>query len=257
MHHLHIDQFALGTSPVHVIDPRVKILAAAVFILSVVLTSDFALVSYVLYACLAVIVLLVSRTPVRYVVLRSLTVLPFSIMVSMFVPFITGGDDIWRMTIAGVDFTVTAEGLARFGALQCRAVLCFLATIILVSTTPFGDLMHAAGQLGLPRRLVQVMTFMYRYLFLFIDETSHMLLARRLRAPGGGRIQFLKASGGIVGALFVRSLEHAERLYQAMLLRGYGGNLVTVAVHRIDASDLLKGTGLVLLTVMAYISGRI
>ena len=53
--------------------------------------------------------------------------------------------------------------------------------------------MHAAGQLGLPRRLVQVMTFMYRYLFLFIDETSHMLLATASfgRLAGGG-YNFLK-----------------------------------------------------------------
>lgn len=257
MHHLHIDQFALGTSPVHIIDPRVKITAAAAFILAVVLTSDTAVVSYALYTSLTVIVLLLSRIPVRYVLLRSLTVLPFSLTVSLFVPFVTDGNVIGNITIAGLNIAVTAEGLARFGALQSRALLCFLATIILVSTTPFGDLMHAAGQFGLPRRLVQVMTFMYRYLFLFIDETSHMLLARRLRAPGGGRMLFLKASGGIVGALFVRSLEHAERLYQAMLLRGYNGTLATVAVHRIVMSDVIKGVGLTSATIIAYILGRI
>ncbi|MCE5251393.1 cobalt ECF transporter T component CbiQ [bacterium] len=256
MHHTHIDHIAGLSSPVHSMDPRAKLITSLLFIFMVVLTPDGYFVSFGMYACLLSVVILVSRVPVMYVLIRSLTIMPFALAVSLFVPFMTPGPVLWHITIGPVDAQVTVTGLVRFASLGLRALLCFFATILLVSSTRFGDLMRAAGALGLPSKLVAVMSFMYRYLFIVIDETTHMKLARDLRSSGRNGLSMLHAAGGIVGSLFIRSFEHADRLYQAMLLRGYTGTLATPAIMRITVRDMVYSGIFLGVTILGIIAGR-
>ena len=247
MHHLHIDRFAGLSSPVHAIDPRAKLVTTLLFAFLVVLTPDGFFMSYAVYFLAALAVIAVSHVPVGYVSKRSLTLLPFVVFISIFVPFITPGAEVAGFDAGPFRAIVTDRGIVRFLSIVARAVTVFFATITLVSTTRFGDLMRAAGALGLPAKLVVVLSFMYRYLFILVDEASHMLLARSLRTHGNGGAAVLKASGGIVGALFVRSFEHAERLYEAMMLRGYTGNAVSQRPMRLGARDIaLCGSFIVL-----------
>jgi cobalt/nickel transport system permease protein len=256
MHHTHIDHIAGLSSPVHSMDPRIKLLTALIFVFMVVLTPEGYFASFGMYACLLGIVILVSGIPVTYVLVRSLTIIPFALAVSFFVPFITPGPLLWKFTIGPIGAVVTTTGLIRFASLSLKALLCFFATIILVSSTRFGDLMWAAGALGLPKKIVAVMSFMYRYLFIVIDEAAHMLLARNLRSSGRNGATMLHAAGGIVGSLFIKSFEHAERLYQAMLLRGYTGTLVTPALMRLSVRDVIYTCLFLGITVLGFMAGR-
>ena len=238
MHHTHIDQFANMESGVHAMDPRVKLVTALIFIFAVIFTPDGCFAAFGVYAFALCVVMMVSHVPVSYILIRSLTVLPFALAVSVFVPFITPGQTVREIAFGPFDMQITAEGIVRFASMNLRVIVCFFATIILVSTTRFGDLMRAAGALGLPAKIVTVMTFMYRYLFIVIDEAAHMLLARNLRNPEKHGPVALIASGGIVGALFIRSFEHAEKLYMAMLLRGYSGKPVTPTHMHVTTRDV-------------------
>ncbi len=253
MHHTHIDRYAGLSSPVHALDARAKLLATVAFVFLVVLTPDGWFLSYGAYLLLAGAAVLASRVPAGYVLRRSLSIFPFALAVSVFVPFITPGPELWRFDWGPVSGAVTAPGLARFASLSLKTLISFLATITLVAATPFGELMEAAGRLGLPSRMVVVLSFMYRYLFLIVDETSHMLLARNLR--GGGGKSLLRASGGIVGALLVRSFEHADRLYFAMLLRGYDGRTVSLRPFHLTVRDAALSGGFLGLTALGLILG--
>ena len=198
-----------------------------------------------------------SGLPLTYILVRSLTIIPFALAVSVFVPFITPGEIVREFSFGPVDAVVTDAGLVRFASLCLRALISFFATIILVSSTRFGDLMCAAGALGMPVKIVAVMSFMYRYLFIVIDEVSHMILARDLRSVERKRISLLTASGGIVGALFIRSFEHAERLYTAMLLRGYTGKTLTVAPMRFTTSDAVFSSVFCAVSLTGFFAGRV
>ena len=103
--------------------------------------------------------------------------------------------------------------------------------------------------------LVQVVSFMYRYLFVLVDDVSHMLLARDLRSAGR-RKSHLIASAGIIGAMFVRSFEHAERLYEAMLLRGFAGRTLVLDHKHISIRELVISAAFLGLTAAGYIAGR-
>lgn len=256
MHHLHIDRFAGYSSPVHSLDPRVKLAVVLVFILVTVLTPDGYFASYGLYFAAVGTVLCISRVPVRYLMKRSLLIIPFVLAISLFVPFITPGPVLWELALGPLRFHITSTGLIRFFSLGLRAFVSFMAVIVLVSTTRFGDLMWAAGRLGMPSRLVIIVSFMYRYLFILIDEASHMMLARDLRSGGKKYGALLLASGGIVGALMVRSLDHAEKLYQSMLLRGYSGRTVLARSHRVGTRDSVSALVFLLLVAAGFFLGR-
>lgn len=254
MHHTHIDRYAGLSSPVHVLDARAKLVTALAFVFLVVLTPDGWFLSFGAYALLIWTAIFASRVPKGYILQRSLTIFPFALAASVFVPFITPGPVLWSFDWGLLSGQVTTTGLTRFVSISLKALVSFFATVALVATTPFGDLMKAAGELGLPSRMVVVLSFMYRYLFLIIDETAHMLLARNLRGEGGR--SFIRASGGIVGALLVRSFEHADRLYFAMLLRGYEGKPISLHPSHLIARDIALSSCFLGLAALGLLLGN-
>jgi cobalt/nickel transport system permease protein len=89
---------------------------------------------------------------------------------------------------------------------------------------------------------------MYRYLFVLADETMRLLRARDARSArppggGGGGTVLWRASvaGHMVGQLFLRSYERSDRVYNAMLARGYRGYIQTLNPHLIRPADWLAG----------------
>lgn len=243
-------------SPVHALDPRIKLVSALCFILMVVLTPDkgFGIFGFDLF--LIGIVFAFSHVPLGYVLKRSLAIIPFAVMVALFVPFITPGQELAVFTLSGHEIAVTGPGVERFFAICCRAYLSFFAVILMVATTRFGDLMWAAGELHMPVKLVQVVSFMYRYLFVLVDDVSHMILARDLRS-GRRRRMLLTASAGIIGAMFLRSFEHAERLYEAMLLRGFAGRTHVLNHKHVNKLDVIVSTGFITAAVIGFVFGRV
>ena len=255
MHHLHIDRYAGISSPVHAIEPRLKVIGALSFILMVVLTPESWFLSYLLYGIILLGIIVLSRVPLKYILKRSVLILPFAVAVSLFIPFITPGRELASASLFGFPVIVTYEGLERFAALNAKALLSFVTTFLLVATTRFGDLMWAASRLGLPSKLVLVISFMYRYLFILLDKAAHMKLARDLRSTRGHTPSLITASGNIVGALFVRSFAHATTLYDAMLLRGYTGKPVRVMHGHFHAEDFIATAGFLIFGAAACFTG--
>ncbi|MFC1485447.1 cobalt ECF transporter T component CbiQ [Candidatus Latescibacterota bacterium] len=255
MHHLHIDRYAGIQSPVHDIDPRLKLLGALSFILMVVLTPEEWFLSYILYGVILLVLVVASQVPLMYILKRSVLILPFAVAVSLFIPFATPGSVIGDITVFGQTITITAEGVQRFSALNTKAFVSFVMSFLLVATTRFGDLMWAASKLGMPAKLVLVISFMYRYLFILLDKATHMKLARDLRSPRIKKTSFIAASGNIIGALFVRSFAHATALYDAMLLRGYDGKPSRYAVVHLQVTDIIAAAGFFLAAVTACFAG--
>jgi cobalt/nickel transport system permease protein len=112
-------------------------------------------------------------------------------------------------------------GLRVALGLVARSTLCLAAMILLTATTPFASLLHLLRRLRVPALLVTVLALMYRYLFVLVDELERMQRARRSRTFGGGRARAWGGAGTLIGQLFVRSTERAERIYAAMCARGW------------------------------------
>jgi cobalt/nickel transport system permease protein len=177
--------------------------------------------------------------------------LPF-LLAAVTVLFIPG-NPLW---IGPWGLTITDAGLARFLSILGRSLLSLQMAILMTATTPFPDILHALRHLHVPAILVSIIAFMYRYLFVLVDEVARLLRARAARSAqrpghqGGGTIFWrAKVTGHMAGQLFIRSLDRSDRVYQAMLARGYQGTLLTMNPHQMRPLDwaVLFGFGTLLL----------
>jgi cobalt/nickel transport system permease protein len=118
-----------------------------------------------------------------------------------------------------------------------------LVSGLLVTTTPFPELLQGMRALHIPDILVAIISFTYRYLFVLVDEALRLQTARDARSagPGGTVLWRAKVLGGMIGSLFIRSYERSERIYQAMVSRGYAGQVLAMPRFVWRARDVWIG----------------
>ena len=237
-----LDQYREVDSPLHRLDPRAKFIGTLAVITSVVLVPRDAWAAYGLFLLLILALLAASRVPPGYVLKRSLAVLPFVAMIAIFMPFFKEGTPVWGINLGSWHIDITREGLALVGGVLCKAWLSVLALILLTATTSMTDLLKGLEKLKMPAVMVMLMSFMYRYLFVISDEASHLSIARDSRSFGGGIRLHARALGHMAGALFIRSYERGERIYGAMLSRGFDGHSRSLNELSFGVSDTLYVT---------------
>jgi cobalt/nickel transport system permease protein len=263
MHTDIFDRYKAARSPVHRLDPRVKAVVSVLFILSNVLLPDGAWVAYLLSWGLVLFVSYLTGLGLGYSLKRSFIAVPFA-LAAVTAVFALPGRPIAILNLGALNLVATNAGVLRFVSVLIRSWLSVQVAVLLVATTQFPDLVHALRHLHVPKVLVAVISFMYRYLFVLVDEAMRLLRAREARSArpakggGGGSLGWrARVSGNMAGQLFLRSYERSERVYNAMLARGYQGQLMTLNPHKMRSSDWVIGiTGLVVLMLL-QIAGRV
>ena len=108
----------------------------------------------------------------------------------------------------------------------------------MIATTSFPGICHALRRLGVPAVFVSQLLFLYRYIFVLMEEAMRIVRARDLRSFGK-RGSGMKIFVRIIGTLFLRTVERAERIYSAMLSRGFNGDIPSVKQYRLRLADVL------------------
>lgn len=263
MQNTNFDLYQPRRSLIHQLDPRVKLVLTVLFILSNVLLLDGAWIAFLLAWGLILLAVTQARIPFSFVLKRSLIALPFALAAVTLI-FTAPGPALSTLSLGGHAIRISAPGLIRFTSILLRSWLSVQAAILLVAATRFPDLMHALRHLRLPASLVAVISFTYRYLFVLAEEVFRLLRARQSRSaslPGqkAGRSVRWRAGvvGNMAGQLFLRSYERSDRVYNAMLARGYKGYVQTLNPHVMHAQDWgAAAVGLVALAVIQIV-GRI
>ncbi len=232
--HLHFtDPYRAGASLVHRLDPRVKFVFTVAFILATALAPIGAWPVYILLLALALSAAVLSDLGLGYVLKRSLLVSPFA-LAALPVVFTIAGPPIAALALGPWQITATWPGLERFVSVLAKSWISVQMAILLTASTPFPQLMAAMRAVRVPRLLVSTFGLMWRYLFVLVDEAMRLMRARASRSghpdqPGakaGGSLAWrARVTGGMAGNLFVRSYERADRIYAAMLSRGYDGEV--------------------------------
>jgi cobalt/nickel transport system permease protein len=224
---------------VHRIDPRIKFVAMIGCVLLIVTTPPGAYWSFLLYALFLFILHSISRVPLTYVAKRLLVVAPFILLIAAFIPFVKKGDVAGSFWLGDWKFSVTYDGLLLFWGVLVKSCLSVLCMILLSSTTRFDILLKGLEELRCPRIIIMILSFMYRYLFLISDEFMRLLRAKSARGTGGRCWFELTTLSSIVGVMFVRSYERAERVYLAMCSRGFDGTVIQNRPLAIGGGDIL------------------
>ena len=233
MHHDFIDRYSRLNSPVHSLDPRAKIIALFTLIIVCVITPPEEWWPFCIYAAMVVVIAAASRLPAKYLLTRVLVVLPFILMVAIFVPFMHKGGPSYDLGL----FHVSQEGLIILLGVTVKALISVACMILLSATTPFNDLMHGFERLRVPHFFTTTAAFMYRYIFVIIDEAERMGRARDSRNFHGQWLWQAGVVGRMAGTLFLRSHERAERVFEAMSSRGFDGTFPRWQEGKMRAAD--------------------
>jgi cobalt/nickel transport system permease protein len=238
-----------GTSPVHRLPTEVKIVAAFLGLLCMVLTPPAAFAVFGGYLLLLAAVWAVARIPAGWITRRSVIEAPF-VVLAVLLPFRGGPPHVdigW--------LTLSEPGLLDAWNIVVKGTLGVLTSLTLAATTPLRDLLLGLQRLHVPSIVVTIATLMLRYVDVIADEARRMRLARISR---GDNPRFLWQAGATakgVGALFVRSYERGERVHLAMLSRGWTGQMPQLSDAVTTRRDWLTGLAPVAVAFALAVTG--
>ncbi len=212
-----------GASVVHRLPPHCKLVAMVTFAMVVVATPAGQFWAFAVYAVLLAGVAAAARVPAPFVARRLLVELPF-VAFALALPFVATGE---RVEVLGVH--VSADGLLGAWNILAKGTLGVAASVLLAATTEPRAVLLGLERLRLPRVVTQIATFMLRYVDVILEEMHRMKIARQSRGFEARSVRQMKVVAQSAGALFIRSYERGERVYLAMVSRGYTGTMPQTA----------------------------
>jgi cobalt/nickel transport system permease protein len=224
-----LDRDAGIDSPLHRLDPRGKLVLFFSAVVIVASEPPGELAAYPYYFAAIAALALVSRIPAGRLARRCLAAAPFLLMAAV-LPW----------TAQALGESGAAHDAVRFGAsVLLRGFASILLLVLLTSTSAFHHLLWGLRKLHAPEVLGQIVTLMYRQLFILLEEWRRTNQARECRSAGRLQLSRTSVYGKQLGVIFLRSWDRAERVHAAMMVRGFDGRLPLSSPHRISARDLI------------------
>ncbi len=234
MKHEFFDHHREGTSLVHLFDPRLKLIMLLTYVLLVVMIPYSLKELFLVYLLVPVILALISGVSPIHFLSKLIKLYPMILIISILVPFFPGGSEVvWGMGF----LKIYREGLEKFLLINVKSVLALMMTIVLISTTDLSLFLRGMEKLRIPRLIIAILSFMYRFIFLLVDEVERMLMAYQSRYLSLSLRRRLGTLGNLIGMLFIRTYERGERIYLAMESRGFTGNIYTLQALQWKNSD--------------------
>ncbi len=226
-----LDRLSYKDTFVHRLDPRVKVVATMLFLFTVVSLPKYEVVALFPFFLFPALLMTIGEIPVAFILRKVLLVSPFAILIGVFNPFLDTG------VVAVVFGVAVSGGVLSFLSILLKFTLTVSAALLLIATTSFPGVCHALRQLNVPAIFVTQLLFLYRYLFVLAEEALRIIRARDVRSFGQ-RGTGMKVFARLIGILLFRTVDRAERIYCAMLSRGFQGDIPSIKKYHIKGIDL-------------------
>ena len=229
-----VEHFAIGDSFIHRLDPRVKIVV--VFLFSVVVAVSTRFVVLVSALAMGVCVTWLAGLPTKELLRRLVPINIFIIFLWFFLPFTFEGKPLFSVgPLVG-----THEGVLYATQITIKSNAIVVVLIALVSSTSILTLGHAMHELRVPKKIVHLFFFTYRYVHVIYREYFRLVNAMKIRGfRPGTNIHTYKTLAYLVGMLLVRSCDRAQRVHRAMVCRGFRGNLYSLSEFSLRTTDVI------------------
>jgi cobalt/nickel transport system permease protein len=216
---LYMDELSNKNTLVHRLDPRAKIIVSVFFIFTVLSFSRYEISALISYFAFPIFLLVSGELPAGYLTKKILIISPIVILIAIFNPFF---DRETIFVLAGVEISA---GWVSFVSILIRFFLTAGSILILIASTGFYEICMALERMGVPAIFVMQLLFLYRYIFVLLDEGSRMVRAHALRSFSDKHMG-IKTFGSLVGNLLLRTVDRAEIIHSAMLARGFDGTII-------------------------------
>jgi cobalt/nickel transport system permease protein len=226
----YLDKLSYKDTPVHRLDPRAKLIATVLFITTVVSFPKYEIAGLLPFFLFPAVLFSLGDIPVKFILKKVLLVSSFAVFIGVFNPVID------RRLVYSLFGLPVSAGWISFLSIMIKFFLTITSALLLIATTSFPGICHALQKLGMPEIFVSQLLFLYRYLFVLAEETMRTVRARDMRSFGKKGVG-MKSFVHLTGTLFLRTFGRAERIYQAMLSRGFTGRLNSVRYYRFSGVD--------------------
>jgi cobalt/nickel transport system permease protein len=237
----------------HRLTPRSRLLCTLILMFAIALTLNGRWWTWAIYGIWSAIAVLISRVHLPTLLKRVAIEFVFINVVVIGSLFNPNGEVLFQWGL----IRITTEGLVVLGSVSLKAFLSLLTLNVLVLTTSISALLHALVELKTPPLLVAILSSMYRYVSVLMDEFNSMQRAARSRNLMSNPKRQRQIIGNMIGSLFLRTYDRGDRVHQAMLARGYQGlppRLETPQTRKIDILAITLTTVIALLGQAVYLN---
>jgi len=230
---MHLEEFSAGDSFFHRMDPRIKFIVFLPLVFVIALSKDITLGA--VFLLLAVGSIFVARVSLKALLRRLAVVNVFILFLWITLPFSIEGKTLFSLG----RFSFSLEGAVYTFGITLKANAIFLFTISILGTTEVFSLAHALLHLKLPRKLIELFFFFYRYISVLHKEYERLFQAVKMRAfSPRTNLHTWRTYAYLVGMLFIRSYERSQRVYQALILRGFKGEFPLISHFKLRKQDV-------------------
>ncbi|RAK10582.1 cobalt/nickel transport system permease protein [Halanaerobium saccharolyticum] len=223
-----------GVSWIHQLDPRLKIVIAFITAFLIALTNDLITLSYFLF--LAIILIINSKIETKYLFKKLILINFFIIIIWIFIPFTFPGEELLNIG----KFSITAEGINFALKITLRSNSIMLLIISLLTTNSVSEIIHALYRLKIAEKLIYLFFFVYRYLHIIKKEYNNLYEAMLMRAfKAKTNLHTYKSYAYLIAMLLIKSYERSQKVYEAMICRGFKGKFIFFDDFKIKKLDIL------------------
>ena len=250
---LGLEQFAYLDSPIHRWEARSRLVGLLALIFAFSFVQQMVLLP--MMGAVTAVLFLISRLPITFWFNRLRYPGVFLLVVAVLLPFFSGTTVLWQMG----PLALRQEGLLAFLLIFVKFVCILTVSLVLFGAAPFLTSIKALRALRVPPILADMLLLTYRYIFELGHDLQTMERAMRLRGFQAGRLsgRGARALAALAGTLLVRSYEQSERVYQAMVLRGYGQPVARPADEFVTTGRDWAALTAVLLLALGFVTAEV
>lgn len=226
----YLDELSQRKTILNRIDPTVKLIVSLLFIITVVSFGKYDIGGLLPMFIYPIVCMSLGDLTLGMVGKRALFAMPFVLGIGIFNPLLD------RALITIVPGFAIAGGWISFLSLAVKSILTVSTAIILIAVTGIEDIAHSLRKMRVPRIIVVVLLLTYRYISVLMEEAASIWTAYSLRAPGEKGIR-KEVWGPLMGQLLMRTYDRGQKVYDAMILRGFHGDFEISKRRKVSTGD--------------------
>lgn len=239
LNHLLLDHYAHKSNRLTNLEVRVKLFYIGIGLILNIYSQNV-IVPLIFFAS-SLILLTTIKIPLKNIAIKMSIPILFGVFILVIMGLHKGETVVFSTSLFGYELVFKNEGLLN-GMLILTKILGGVMLMLLLSfTTSITKICMAARWMKIPETLIEVLSFIYRYLFLLMEETETMMHSQRSRLGYSTWPRTIKSFGSLGGMLIIRSITRAENAHTAMVSRGYdGGRVLSIQLNPLAKSDYAK-----------------
>ncbi len=205
------------------VDARLKIIVAAGLLAMAISYRGF--IFPLVVVTIALLFCMKTRVPLKVFVLRFSEPAFIASVLVLIKFFFSGKDTLFTVHIFGLSVSGHGDGLVEGLLIAARIMAAVSVIAVLGFSTPFTDVMSGLSWFRVPKALIEIVMFAYRYIFMLFDDALVIYNAQKNRLGYSNIRRGLSSFGVLAGSLTIKAFEHSQNTAVAMVQRGYDGNM--------------------------------